>query len=240
MKSKNLDIDIELIKKAQEIAKYCLEEIPSYLKSGMTRQEIHMICEELMLSRGSTGWWTHNDPALILYGPYLTYSAHEDPSELFNGLLVADNDVVTIDVAPMKGSGWGDMTRTYVIENGKYLPWEQSSNSELIDGMLLENELHEMLIKNVNKDTTFADIHNMTTSVLEKKGYYNCDYHGNFGHSIEIHPDNRVTIIPEIKIKISEYGKPITYEPHICKKGGSIGVKHENMYLMKDGHLEII
>lgn len=240
MNRSNLDIDIDLIRKAQDIAKYCLKEIPLYLKSGMTREEIHTICEELMLSRGSTGWWTHNDPALILYGPYLTYSAHEDPQELFNGLLVADNDVVTIDVAPMQGLGWGDMTRTYAIQNGKYVPWDQTSNRELIEGMELEYALHDMLINSVNDETTFADIHEMTMMVLDKKGYYNCDYHGNFGHSIEIHPDNRVTIIPNVNIKISDYGKPITYEPHICKIGGKIGVKHENMYVFNNGKLEMI
>ncbi len=240
MNSKNLDIDVELIVEAQKIAKYCLDEIPSCLRSGMTREEIHTICKDLMLSKGSTGWWTHNDPALILYGPYLTYSAHEDPAELFNGLLVSDNDVITIDVAPMKGIGWGDMTRTYAIEDGECLPWDQSSNCELIEGMRFELELHNMLINSVDNNTTFADIHEMTNKLLDEKGYYNCDYHGNFGHSIEIHPDNRVTIIPGVDIKISDYGKPITYEPHICKIGGKIGVKHENMYLMHNGHLELV
>ena len=240
MSNKLLDIDLELIYKAQEIARYCLETIPTYLKSGISREEIHKLCEELMLSKGSTGWWTHGDAALILYGPYLTYSAHEDPQYLFEDLLVSDNDVITIDVAPMFGIGWGDMTRTYAIENGVCVPWEQSSNQELITGMNLEYELHEILLDTVNNDTTFADIHKMTTKVLEQRGYYNCDYHGNFGHSIEIYPDNRVTIIPEETKVISDYGKPITYEPHICKIGSYIGIKYENMYMLKNGHLELI
>ena len=240
MINRALDINLELIYKAQDIARYCLDTIPEYLKSGMTREEIHRICEDLMLSKGSTGWWTHGDAALILYGPYLSYSAHEDPQNLFEGLLVSDNDVITIDVAPMFGTGWGDMSRTYAVENGSFISWDKSSNQELIKGMVLEYELHNLLINTVNNDTTFADIHKMTTNVLKNKGYYNCDYHGNFGHSIEIHPDNRVTIIPEEDRIISDYGKPFTYEPHICKIGSTLGIKYENMYLIKNGHLEMI
>lgn len=234
------DIDILSVKKAQNIARYCLESIPKYLKSGMTREEIHVLCEDLMVSAGSTGWWTHGDAALILFGPYLTYSAHEDPASLFDGLKVCENDVVTIDVAPMFGSGWGDMARTFVIENGSCIHWKNSTNTEIIEGMQLERELHDMFKKYVNKETTFSDIHKITQDVLDKKGYENCDYHGNFGHSIEIHPDNRVTIIPEENRKISEYGKPVTYEPHICRIGGTVGIKYEEMYLFEKDHVLII
>ena len=240
MDNTKLDIDIYSIRKAQEIAKYCLDSIAPSLKSGLSRQEIHSLCEELMLSKGSTGWWTHDDAALILYGPYLTYSAHEDPGSLFDGLMVAENDVITIDVAPMFGNGWGDMARTFVIENGVCIPWHESHNQEIIDGMNLELELHQTICNYINKDTTFSDLHKITDSIIEEKGYINCDYHGNFGHTIEIFLKNRVTIIPEENRKISDYGKPFTYEPHICKSDGTIGIKYENMYLLAGDHLQII
>ena len=240
MKNNGLDIDIAAIERAQKIARYCLDSIPQYLKSGMTREEIHEKCEELMTAAGSTGWWTHGDAALILFGNYLTYSAHEDPASLFDGVRVGENDVITIDVAPMYGIGWGDMARTFVIENGICIPWEKCTNSEVIEGMRLEQYLQNLLRDTVNEETTFSDIHRITQRILDEKGYRNCDYHGNFGHSIEIHPDNRVTIIPNENRRIAEYGKPVTYEPHICKIGGTIGVKHENMYRFINGHMTVI
>lgn len=236
----SLDISYEKIRSAQQIANYCLKSLPQYLKPGMTRKELHDLCEEMMISRGSTGFWTHGDGALVLYGPHTTFSAHLSPDSLFDGINIGENDLVTVDVSPMWYEGWGDMARSYVIENGKVINWEQSSNQEITAGMSLEMHLHECFLNYVDTKTTFADIHKMTMTILQERGYRNCDYHGNFGHSIEIHPDNRVTIIPEENRVVFDYGKPITYEPHICAINGTLGFKHENMFEFIGGRLEII
>ena len=234
-----LDINIDNIRTAQSFAQKCLDELPGYIRPGITREEIHSICEELMLRSGSTGWWIRNDPALILFGPHTTFSAHESPDPLFTGLTVQENDVITVDVAPMYKGGWGDMARTFVMEKGSIIPWNDSENEEIRSGMMLEEKLHAAFRENFSPQMTFAELHALTMELLQKNGYRNCDYHGNFGHTIEAHPDHRVTIIPEESRVIADYGKPITYEPHICRIGGTIGVKFENMYFWHDGELEL-
>ena len=225
---------------AQAIAKKCLNALNSYLRPGLSQAAIHSFCRDYMTQLGSEGWWTHDDPALILFGPLTTYSAHLGPGERYENLFVQENDVITVDVAPTVGGGWGDMARTYIMENGVIIPWEQSSNPEIVQGMALEQKLHQSVVDFVCETTTFAQLHAFVQSILDEHDYYNCDYHGNFGHTIENHPNDRVTIVPEENRIISEYNKPITFEPHICKHGGSLGFKYENMYVFLNGHLELI
>ena len=89
------DVDIENILRSQDIARDCLCHMEDFLRPGMDREEIHRECERYMLEKGSEGWWIHNDPALILFGDLTTYSAHEDPSPLFEGKRVQENDLIT-------------------------------------------------------------------------------------------------------------------------------------------------
>ncbi len=236
----DLDITIPNIRKAQTIAKKCLEELPLYIRPGISRSELHQICENIMTKAGSTGWWMRGDGALILFGPHTTFSAHDSPDALFKDLTIGENDVVTVDVAPMFEDGWGDMARTFVIESGHVIPWENSSNEEIKEGMRMEERLHKAFVDNFSPDMTFSSLHALTSRIMDSYGYRNCDYHGNFGHTIEAHPDNRVTIIPEETRSIFSYGKPITFEPHICRIGGTIGVKCENIYYWDTGKLEVL
>ncbi len=231
-------VKAEGIWEAQQIAKGCMKALEGYLVPGLSRGQIHSFCERWMTEHGSEGWWIHDDPALILYGPHTPFSAHDDPAPLFEGLTVALNDYITVDVAPTVRGGWGDITRGFVMEKGRLIPWQESEDEEIREGMLLEEELHRSLIGFVGPKTTFAELHRHTEEILSAHGYYNCDYHGNFGHTIENDRKDRVTIIPEETRSIAGYGRPITYEPHICRIGGTKGIKHEVMYVFAGGKLE--
>ena len=237
---KGTSVDIEGILQAQDIARDCLKRMEVYLRPGMDREEIHRECERYMLKKGSEGWWIHDDPALILFGDLSTYSAHEDPSPLFEGKTVSENDLITIDVAPSIRTGWGDMARTFIMEDGRIVSWKDCRNREIRQGMEMEMKLHELFIETVDESTTYEQLHRITQDFLDRNGYYNCDYHGNFGHSIENDQKDRVTIDKGVKTVFSQYGKPITYEPHICRIGGRYGVKHENMYVFYDGKMREI
>ena len=231
-------VDAVSILQAQDIARECLLHMSGYLRPGLNREEIHEECERFMLEKGSQGWWIHNDPALILFGDLSTYSAHEDPSPLFENKLIFENDLITIDVAPMINKGWGDLARSFIMEEGKIIPWQSSKNEEIVKGMELELKLHELFINSVKPGITFAMLHEIITSELNKAGYYNCDYHDNFGHTIENDQSERVTIAKGVDIDIVAYDKPITFEPHICKINGRLGIKHENMYFYHHGKME--
>ena len=235
---KDTDVQAENIFKAQEIARDCLSHMSDFLRPGMNREEIHRECERYMREKGSERWWIHNDPALILFGELSTYSGREDPSSLFAGKTVKEDDLITIDVAPTIGDGWGDMARSFIMEDGRMIPWQYSRNREIIEGMELELKLHQLFIDSISQDLTFSMLHRIINDCITKEGWYNCDYHGNFGHTIENHPDKRVTIAEGVDIRIVAYDKPITFEPHICKVNGSSGIKYENMYFYHDGKME--
>ncbi|MBQ1379990.1 MAG: M24 family metallopeptidase, partial [Erysipelotrichaceae bacterium] len=151
-----------------------------------------------------------------------------------------ENDLITIDVAPMIQSGWGDMARSFVVEEGKIIPWRQSQNQEIIEGMEMELKLHRLFMDSVNEKTTFEDLHHLIDEEVKKAGYCNCDYHGNYGHTIENDAKDRVTIDKGVSLAIAAYDKPITFEPHICKMNGRFGLKHEIMYAFIDGKMEVI
>ena len=190
-----------------------------------------------MLEGGAEGFWTHDDPALILYGELSTYSAHESPVSLLERIFVQEDDFITVDVAPVVHQGWGDMARSYVMEKGSIIPWEETHDEEIRTGMELELFLHECLLKQVKEDTTFAQLHDLMEEILREHGYHNCDYHGNFGHTIEKDPAERITIAAGVDLSISAYDKPITFEPHICKDNGRYGIKHEDLYFFHEGKL---
>jgi Xaa-Pro aminopeptidase len=230
-------IKAEGIWEAQQIAKRCMEALCSYLRPGLSRGQIHEYCAKVMELDGSEGWWIHNDPALILYGPHTAFSSHDDPAPLFERLRVADDDYITVDVAPTVSGGWGDLTRCFVMENGAVIPWQESKNEEILRGMALEEELHRAFVEFVDEKTTFSELHAFTQAFLEKRGYRNCDYHGNFGHTVENDRKDRVTIVSGEDRSIVSWGRPITFEPHICRLGGNIGIKHENMYVFCDGKM---
>ncbi len=231
---KDTDVDIENIFIAQDIAKSCLEYMKSFLKPGLTRKQIYDECERYMLEKGSRGFWIHNDPALILFNKYTTYSAHEDPSYLFTDLFIEEDDLITIDVAPMVNNGWGDFARTFIIQKGKLIDCKDCSNNEIKDTIDFEYKLHELFINSLNDQITFSQLHKIIDDYVNANGYYNCDYHQNYGHTIENDQKDRITIADGVDINISKYNKPITFEPHICKIDGTYAVKHENMYVYYD------
>ena len=227
----------EGIYEAQRIAKGCAAALKDYIRPGMTREQIHDFAGEWMTEAGSDSWWIKNDPALVLFGDLTTYSAHESPDALFVGRTVSENDLITVDLAPCVRGGWGDYTRSYFLKDGVPVEADETGDSELAEGMALERLLHRSMLEFTDRSTTFSQLHAFTEELLRRHGYHNCDYHGNFGHTIENDQKDRVTIIPEEHRCIFEYGKPITYEPHICKDGGRWGLKMENMYTFLDGKL---
>ena len=233
-------IDIENILKAQDIARACLEYMKTFLKPGQDREEIHEECARYMTSLGSEGWWIHNDPALILFGDQTSYSGREDPSPLFEGKRVKENDLITIDVAPMIQSGWGDLARSFVMEEGRIIDWKDCRNEEIRQGMEMEMKLHRLFIDSVDEDMTFEELHALVDGFVRKEGYCNCDYHGNYGHTIENDQKDRVTIDRGVNINIISYDKPITFEPHICRLDGTLGIKHEIMYVFHNGKMREI
>ncbi|MBQ4093633.1 MAG: M24 family metallopeptidase, partial [Oscillospiraceae bacterium] len=143
------------ILQAQDIARAEMESLKNYLRAGLTREEIHAFAEQDMLAMGSEGWWIHNDPALVLFGPLTTYSAREDAGSRFDGKVVLENDIVTVDVAPTVDGGWGDICRAFFLQDGVVTDWQQLRNDHWREGMEFELELHREAVAFVDETTTF-------------------------------------------------------------------------------------
>ena len=154
---KNTDVDIINILKAQDIAKKCLEHMKVFLVPGLTRDQIHEECQRYMSSLGSQGWWIHNDPALILFGDLSSYSGAGLPD--YGESRVKEDDLVSIDVAPMIQTGWGDLARSFVMEGGRIIDWKESKTQEIRQGMQMEMKLHELFVNFVDADTAFEKLH---------------------------------------------------------------------------------
>ncbi len=223
---------------AQSIAKTCIERLRDYIKPGVTDVTIHDRAAEMMSGLGSTGWWIHGDPALVLVGDRTTYSAPRDPNAPVKEYVVKDDDLVSVDVAPMVGDAWGDFARTFFV-------WDGAAHFEpLVDedreACELALELKRRMLAFVDRGTTFSELWSETHKWLREAGCENCDYHDNFGHTIELRSEDRVTIADGVDLTIFGCGKPFTYEPHFKKTGGKRGYKHEDMYIFTDGGIERI
>ncbi|MEA4912780.1 MAG: M24 family metallopeptidase [Oscillospiraceae bacterium] len=228
--------------KAQEIAKETTRQLASFLRPGLTYEEIREYAERTMLSLGSESFWSRNGRgALVLFGRLSAYSGHDDPDAAFAsaGITVAQDDVVSVDLCPCVDGGWGDYTRSFFLVDGKVTAEDELAPGYFKDGMALERALHAEMIKFVDPGTTFEDLYYHISAMLADAGWRNLDYHDNFGHSIENFPEQRLTVARGVTEKIVEHGKPLSFEPHIARGDGD-GIKHEDMYVWLDGRMQCI
>lgn len=61
--------------------------------------------------------------------------------------VIAENDIITIDLSPQNGDTWGDYARTIIIENGKVVEIDNVFNEEWKKGLLMEKFLNEEMCK---------------------------------------------------------------------------------------------
>ena len=52
--------------------------------------------------------------------------------------VIAENDIITIDLSPQNEDTWGDYARTIIIENGKVVETDNVTNDEWKKGLLLK------------------------------------------------------------------------------------------------------
>ncbi len=86
--------------------------------------------------------------------------------------------------------------------------------------------------------TRYEEVWRRVNVLLQNEGWQNLDLHGNLGHSIEDDPAKRVYLEQGNPAELGGYGKPFTFEPHICRVGGRWGFKREQIYIFRpDGRL---
>jgi Xaa-Pro aminopeptidase len=226
---------------AQNIARETMRELHDFIKVGMSEKTIEEKALELMTEKGSNSWWYHGIGALVLLGKRSieSMSGHDCYSSEEN--CVAQNDVITIDIAPTVDGFWGDYARTIFMENGIVAPEDAPSDPLFRQGLDAEFYLHDKLKEIATPEMTYEALFLALNAEIIDLGFENLDIHGNLGHSIEMDQKDRVYIERGNKRSFKDVGKPFTLEPHIRLKGGAVGFKRENIYYFdEEGVLQVL
>lgn len=219
----------------QLIAKETMKFLGTFIKEGVSALEIKDAAETFMKDKGAGSFWYHGIGAFVLVGEQTTISVSGREYRPSN-LKVKGDDLVTVDLSPEIDGFWGDLARSFVIQDGEIVEANQSISPEIAQGIELEVKLHENLVRLIGPDTTFEELYAKINSQIDEAGFMNIDFNMNIGHSIVKHIDERIYIESGNNARIKDV-EMFTFEPHIKKKGGKYGFKHENIYYLDRGIL---
>ena len=227
-------MNLEEYRHVQSTAKNVHENLQYSINPESTEYSIAEKAKELMAELGIFDTWYHEVPAFVLLGSRSCLSIsgknYQPSTEK-----VGDSNLVTVDLSPMLGNIWGDCARSYFIEEWecKTLP----ASLEFQQGYSVEQTLH-LRMKNFVKPTTlFSELFEFGNQQIHELGYANLDFLNNLGHSIEVTTENRRFIDKNCHEQLGNV-QLFTFEPHIKKKGGCWGFKHENIYFFDSkGHI---
>ena len=217
----------------QTIAKNTIEYIRNNLRAGMTLLEVRNLCETKMIELGADSFWYWDVGAFVFSGDETVLSV-SGRDYATSERIIAENDIITIDLSPQNGDIWGDYARTIIIENGKVVETDNVSNVEWKTGLLMEEFLHKEMCKFVTPKTTFEELYYYINCIIDEKGYINLDFMGNLGHSIVKQKDDRIYIEKGNKISLGDVPY-FTFEPHISVRDSKYGYKKENIYYFDNG-----
>ncbi len=215
---------------AQEIARETMRALHGLIRAGMSEAEIRRVAEAEMVARASNGWWYHGIGALVLLGKRSVESMPGRQYVASDENCVAENDVITIDLAPTVDGYWGDYARTIFVENGLVAPPDAPRSAAYRQGLDVELHLHQVLVEIARPEMTYEDVYRRMNVEIARLGFENLDVHGNLGHSVEMDERERIYLEQGSTRSFAEVGKAFTFEPHIRVPGTGEGFKREDIY----------
>lgn len=219
----------------QNIAKKTIEFAKNKIQSGMTLIDIRNLCESKMMELGADSFWYWDIGAFVFAGEETVLSV-SGKDYVTSNRIIAENDIITIDLSPQKMKIWGDFARTLIIEKGKIVEIENITSSEWKNGLLMENYLHKKLMEFATPEKTFEELYYFINEIIEKNGFINLDFLGNLGHSIVKNKDDRIYIEKGNKNHLGDVAY-FTFEPHISIPNSNYGYKKENIYYFDNGKI---
>lgn len=220
-------------KQVQQIAKDTMAYAKQNIRPGMNLRDVREMCEDKMLELGADSFWYWDVGAFVFAGDETAVSV-SGRQYATNDRIIAPNDIITIDLSPQNGDTWGDYARTIILQHGVVTDLEKIENQEWKQGLLMEEFLHNELIRFARPDTTFEELYNHMNSLIKARGFINLDFVGNLGHSIVRQKDDRVYIEKGNCIRLGDV-MFFTFEPHISIYGSKFGYKKENIYFFENG-----
>ena len=222
-------------KEVQKVAKDTIEYARKNIHSGMTLIEVREMLEKKMLVLGADSFWYWGIGAFVFAGNETAISASGAKYKT-SDRVIAENDIITIDLSPQNNDIWGDYARTLIIENGHVIDENNASSAEWRNGIQMEKSLHNEMQKFVTPDTTFEELYHYINRIIEENGYINLDFMGNLGHSIVKKKNDRIYIEKGNTTRLGDVSL-FTFEPHISVPRSKYGYKRENIYYFENGML---
>ncbi len=226
--------EVALNREVQAAAKAVLVALGESITARDSERSIAERAAALLAAAGFADTWYYNCPALVLLGTRscLSVSGRDyTPSDE----LVGEHNLVTVDLSPRRETYWGDCARSFCIESGRHSP--APVDPAFGEGVAFEQQLHHAMRAFVTPATTADELFQHCNALINACGFENLDLLGNLGHSIVRRLEDRSYIEAENARTLGEMGL-FTFEPHIRKRGGRWGFKHEDIYYFdRDGHL---
>jgi len=219
----------------QQIAKDTMDYAREMIKPGMNLLELRELLDNKMLELGADSFWYWDVGAFIFAGDETTVSVSGTEYQT-SDRIIAENDIVTIDLSPQIGNIWGDYARTIIVENGIVVNKDNIFNKEWKNGLLMEDILHLELMDYATPNTTFEELYYHINGIIQEKGFINLDFLGNLGHSIVRDKKDRVYTERGNNLSLNSVDY-FTFEPHISIPGSKYGYKKENIYYFRNGKL---
>lgn len=212
----------------QNIAKATMQCARTHIRAGMTLAEVRARCEQKMVDLGATSFWYWDVGAFVFAGDETTRSV-SGREYVTADRVIAENDIITVDLSPQVGDTWGDYARTLIVQDGSVVEDGDVRSSMWKHGIDTEILLHEKMRHYVTPDTTFEELYTHINREIEAMGYVNLDFLGNLGHSIVRRKQDRVYIEKGNQARLGDVAY-FTFEPHISRPGSPFGFKRENIY----------
>lgn len=223
----------------QQIARQTIEDVRGAIRPGMHLTQVRAMCEQRMLELGADSFWYHGIGAFVFAGDETAVSV-SGSQYVTSDRLIGEDDIVTIDLSPQKNGAWGDYARTIILEGGAVREsLSEIRREEWHAGLAMQERLHEELVCFATPQTTFHQLHAHINALIEREGFVNLDFHGNLGHSICRHMDERVYTEAGNHAPLASV-MLFTFEPHIGMPGSPYGYKKENIYFFENGRLKAL
>jgi Xaa-Pro aminopeptidase len=212
--------EIEILARAIEITDEALEEVASGLELGVTEEEVAWELEKAMRERGAEaiGFDT-----IVGAGPNGALPHHRA-----DGTVIADGDLVVIDMGAQYQGYCADLTRTVVVGEPDEKFWPVY-NTVLEAQLAAEQE--------VRPGMTGKEVDALARDIIAEAGYGE-----NFGHSLGHGVGLAVHEFPHIGSKSEdpvEDGMVFTIEPGIYLSGWG-GVRIEDVVVLEKGHARVL
>ncbi|ADL08080.1 M24 family metallopeptidase [Thermosediminibacter oceani] len=214
------EVELEIIKKAQEITDKAFEHILDYIRPGVTESELALEIEYFMKKNGAEGVAF---PTIVASGPRSSLP-HGTPTSR----KIQPGDFITFDFGAKVKHYCSDMTRTVVM--GK-------PNKDQLEIYSIVLEAQKRALEYIKSSVSGKDVDKVARDFIAEKGFGR-----NFGHALghgvglEIHEAPRLSKLGETSLLP---GMVVTVEPGIYVKNFG-GVRIEDLVIItEDGCINL-